>query len=407
MKKRIFSMLLSLCIIAASITCISAQDAQELRTEKALKTQEELYTEKQGESLTTYFAVKDELSSDKETYGGVYIDDNGNLNIMIVNPPQDTLSPENAQTDAKLISDYQSIIAEQKTEEQSIIYHLVPYTLEHLETVQDNLMDHAEELNIVSSYIDEIKNIIVVGYSAENFDENSVIDFVGKSNMLAFEKIVSIENDATIKNGSQVNSSSGSFSIACGAKLGNDYGFITAAHCGSVGTAVYYNGSYLGDITHRRYGGNVDVAFIKRNSSSYLSTTKFTDSTAYTAGIGKFGVGATHVLGGWPTGATVVMYGATTGRSTGKILTTNYSGTFSGNYFEKLVKTSCKSQPGDSGGAVKAIITYNGLTSTYCAGVNKGHITMSDGTIQEIYTDMGYAKSSLGFVGHYDTTGVK
>lgn len=185
-------MLLSLCIIAASITCISAQDAQELRTEKALKTQEELYTEKQGESLTTYFAVKDELSSDKETYGGVYIDDNGNLNIMIVNPPQDTLSPENAQTDAKLISDYQSIIAEQKTEEQSIIYHLVPYTLEHLETVQDNLMDHAEELNIVSSYIDEIKNIIVVGYSAENFDENSVIDFVGKNNMLAFEKIVSI-----------------------------------------------------------------------------------------------------------------------------------------------------------------------------------------------------------------------
>lgn len=70
-------------------------------------------------------------------------------------------------------------------------------TIEQLEAVQDHLMEHAEELGIVSVDIIEDRHMIEVGYLVANtdFDKNKVIDFVENPDILTFVELLSIEDD--------------------------------------------------------------------------------------------------------------------------------------------------------------------------------------------------------------------
>ena len=407
MKKRIVAVFMSLCMMFVSMICVSAEELHVPQDDQILQEKDELFMERQGESLTTYFAVKDELSEDKETYGGVYIDDNGDLNIMIVNSSpvelQETASAENN----RYVKDYQNIVADQRSEDQNIVYHLVNYSLDYLKSVQNTLMNNSDEFEILSSYIDESQNTIVVGYSSDTFNKQNVLDFVGENEMIVFTEVDEPQLDSsnlTLRNGTGVRSDSSDFTIACGAKLGNDYGFITAGHCGDVGTRVYYKTEYIGTITKSVFAGNTDAAFIKRSSASTKSTTEFTDGTAYKAGMSNYGNGALNVIGSWPTGTSVVAYGSKTVKSSGQIKSTSYSVNYKkvNVKLSNMVLATCKSQAGDSGGAVKATIRHNGLTTVYLSGIISGH-----SNDELVYTDIDNAKISLGCVGYYDTNNVK
>ena len=70
-------------------------------------------------------------------------------------------------------------------------------TIEQLEAVQDHLMEHAEELGIVSVDIMEDRHMIEVGCLVANtdFDKNKVIDFVENPDILTFVELLSIEDD--------------------------------------------------------------------------------------------------------------------------------------------------------------------------------------------------------------------
>ena len=308
MTKRVLALCLSVCLILLSCAFAAPQGSD--ISENAEPSRE--FIEKQSASLDTYFSVKEELLEAKETYGGIYIDKTGNLNVMVV----DTATGTSENTSLRTVKDYQDVIKEHKTDNQHIMYRMVSYSFDYLQTVQSDLLEKFEEFGISSTYIDETENIIVVESADEGFDENQVIEFVGNCDILRFEKITSMGlQSAVVKNGSKLMSSSNKeFSVACGAKLGNDYGFITAAHCIDIGERGYYNGNTIGLATHRNFGGSSDVAFIINPSANFQSTTVFTDGTNYTAGQGYGHPSdyAAYVAGGFPTGTAVTTYGFVT-----------------------------------------------------------------------------------------------
>lgn len=375
--KKLLSILVILCMLTASTITVSAEQPTLSKIEEATK----IYTTNHSNSIKTYFAVKDEFLTNDDTYGGCYIDDNGNLNVWYTEG----------------IKEYKNLLAEDVKQSQSIIYRKASFTYDELEAANDLLFDSMEELGIEVLSIDEFNNRIQVVMSSKDYNEQAVINCVGNPNMLIFDYITSAPTDDatyTIRNGSQLTDSSGYYSMAVGAVRNGKYGFITAAHCGSVGGSVLYNGLHMGTFRARVYGPKVDVAFIERSSitHTYKATNLFTDGTGYTRG-------TDYVSGGFPSGTSVTKYGATTGKTTGKIKSTSVSYTVNDTKFKKLVSATYSSDGGDSGGAIKVTVSSDG---TYCAGIHKGRYTTNFGNNYAVFTDMTLAKEALGFSGYYD-----
>ncbi|MCL2321182.1 MAG: carboxypeptidase regulatory-like domain-containing protein [Oscillospiraceae bacterium] len=141
------------------------------------------YLENQSESLPTYQAAEAELTKNKTTYGGMYIDNNGILNVMVQKSGN--------------VKDYQAIINKYKKPGQIVIYHIVSYSLDYLQSIQDKLdFNIMGKLGIYSSYIDVITNTIVIGYSDAKFDSQKVIEFTGAdSSVFRFEKGAGVQPD--------------------------------------------------------------------------------------------------------------------------------------------------------------------------------------------------------------------
>lgn len=184
MKKYILSTFLAICIAAMSILCISAQGQSEANNEDSSTAKEELFLEKQGKSLATYMAVKDQLEAEKDTFGGVYIDDNGDLNIVIAKSKQIALSEISEKS---LLENFRGIVNKHREEDQNIIYHLAEYSLEHLLSARDKLMENSEKLGLVSASIDETRNIIIIGYLENAFEKTSVFELIDDNNMFVFQ----------------------------------------------------------------------------------------------------------------------------------------------------------------------------------------------------------------------------
>jgi hypothetical protein len=352
-----------------------------------------LKIENESAGNETYFAVEDQLLGEKDSFGGAYLDDNGNLNIMVVDE----------SNVSKSIRDYQNMINKHKSERQTVIYRTVSYSLDTMQKIIDNLMKESETLGILGAYTDQKENIIVVDYDSNSFAKEKVMKIIGDSKIVRFQNSTGLEFQAAVlKNGGKISD----HSMACGARLGNTYGFITAAHSGSIGTLKFFNGNLLGAITHRNLGGSADVAFITPASSTFKSTTMFTDMTSYTAGRGSTtnpSDYAFYVSGGFLSGTSVTTYGAGSGKVTGQIIATNSSCIVSGVALNNMVRTTCVTAYGDSGGAVKVYRILSGFGYTYCAGVHCG-IIISNGVTNQVYTCMSRAKAALNFYGYYDTT---
>lgn len=368
-------------MLTASTITAGAEQSTLFESEEVTK----IYATNHSNSIETYFAVKDELLTKNNTYGGCYIDDNGNLNVWYTEG----------------IKEYKNLIADDVKQNQSIIYRKASYTYDELEATNNLLFNSMEELGIEILSIDEFNNRIQVVMSSKNYSEQAVIDCVGNPDMLTFDCITSNPVDDatyTIRNGSKLTNSKGYYSMAVGAVRNGKYGFITAGHCGTVGDSASYNGMHMGTFRARVYGPNADVAFIERSSAThtYRATNLFTDGTGYTLGT------LNYVSGGFPSGTAVTKYGATTGKTTGKIKSTSVSYTINDTKFKKLVSATYSADSGDSGGAVKVDVNVGGLGYTYCAGIHKGRYTTFWGNTYAVFTDMTLAKEALAFNGYYD-----
>ncbi|MBQ4068561.1 MAG: hypothetical protein IJC76_04850 [Lachnospiraceae bacterium] len=137
-------------------------------------------------------------------------------------------------------------------------------------------------------------------------------------------------------------------------------GFLTCAHGNTYGDSIKdSNGNVLGTVTYRAYGGSADISFVKLNNSSSVSNTL--------SGTSYYNVSTTASTP--VSGKIVYLFGAKSGKTYGKIESTNVSFTYNNQYFSNLIGASYPSASGDSGGAI--VSDYSNYTYN-TMGIHRG-----------------------------------
>ncbi|PDP89505.1 serine protease [Glycomyces fuscus] len=129
-------------------------------------------------------------------------------------------------------------------------------------------------------------------------------------------------------------------------------GFVTAGHCGTVGTTVTFGSSGTGRFDHSSFPGS-DIAFVRATSPV----------SAY-PGIRR--PGGYEDVRGWseaPVGASVCRFGATTGWHCGTIQARNQTVFYPQGAVRGLTRTNVCAEPGDSGGPFISSGQAQGVTS--------------------------------------------
>lgn len=309
----------------------------------------------------------------KKAYGGCYIDDEGNLNVLFL---------ENVQN---YIIDDVNVMTENK-----VILKNCKYTLDELMVLKDYIsqfINYESTDNVLSNLYE---NIVAVGiYQKENkvfvrlkdCSNEQIETFkknISDSSAIIFEQSDGyVTCSSEIKCGSKILITSGSvggeYSVAFRCKRlksNGEYaqGFMTAAHGNSAGDSVYVytSGSTvvkIGYIMAWCYtnNGKVDSAFV------YISNSNYIMSNTIHSGAGTLVSGA--YASSYPEGKTVYMAGATSTLKSGKIVSSSMIADGSdddGVTIKDCVEASYLSDPGDSGGLV--YLKQN--NQQYIAGIN-------------------------------------
>jgi hypothetical protein len=142
LKHGTFIALIVLIILLPSFSILSETTANhELNDE--IPAYDASYEEKAVHSCVVADAIMLKIAGDaslEDKLGGIYIDDEGRLNILYV-------------------GDYSGL----DFGSEEIIYHPAIYTKKHLLEVYTRLSDHAMDFGIISVCVDEINNRVVVG----------------------------------------------------------------------------------------------------------------------------------------------------------------------------------------------------------------------------------------------------
>lgn len=190
------------------------------------------------------------------------------------------------------------------------------------------------------------------------------------------------EEEALLQPGCKASTGSFAGSYAFRASNGSgQVGMVTSGHLfTSVGQLAYENGVVIGECTATNNSGSVDAAFVRvYNPSSYTPSNSLcvTNSILSTA---------TSRPG---SGTVINKTGQSTGRTSGKIISTNATVTFSnGKTYTNLTSADYSSSGGDSGGLVYTYISSTG--TLYTVGVHKGSGTNA------YFTKADLALSQLG-----------
>lgn len=129
--------------------------------------------------------------------------------------------------------------------------------------------------------------------------------------------------------------------------IGSQEGYLTSGHNNKVGQNFYLNGQKLGVTSKVTYGGNLDTAFIKIDSTSKYG---MTNKVRLSSNLSKQG---TITSAGTPAvnGVTVI-YGSGGGYRLAVITSTTYGYSINGIKFTNLIKFDTNGEDGDSGSAV-------------------------------------------------------
>jgi streptogrisin C len=180
--------------------------------------------------------------------------------------------------------------------------------------------------------------------------------------------------------GNRYNTSSGSCSIGFSVTRGpGDRGFVTAGHCGTVGTVTSaFNGSNtieLGTFANSNFPG-VDMAYVK--AKIYAGCTRPGNQNCWFSRpwVNRYAAGGVLTVAGHqvaPIGAATCRSGATTGWHCGTITAVNQTVNYPQGQVNGLTFTTVCVEPGDSGGAYVALgdhaqgVTSGGTTPLSCA----------------------------------------
>ncbi len=242
-------------------------------------------------------------------------------------------------------------------------FNEVKYTEAELLQARDYYVDNGESWGVVEAYTLPKENVVVVDVT--EFSEQMPIarNYAPIRDNVIFNRVDEggVVEDATYIRGGYMlaDATQGkTFSFGCMFKWNStgEYGFLTAAHdIVRVGDVFKYGGTEIGTAASIQNSGTIDAALIKRTNTTYYGSNKN----------GTSGVICTK-SGSPIVGDRLTMFGYTTVSSSGEIISITAK-TTSG--LTNLIKSTCISQPGDSGGALIA----SRETGNIFVGINLGH----------------------------------
>lgn len=338
--KRIFLSIILIVSVAMGIASAADDPSQSLK----LSPREQLEQKAIENNIQLQKALKLNESIN-DSYAGVYIDDEGILNVNFVG-------------DVTKIKSF--------TEIDNVKYHQVEHTYEELEKGMIALQDKMVDLNITLVAIDEKQNKLAIHVKELDDKKIQAINQYVDSEISDFQNSVGeLVFTADIQNGSALDLG---LTAGFGAKdaNGND-GFVTAGHVQYAnGTAAKINNSTVAHQGSTILGSSADAAFFKAYKGWWVWETDYYGSKSFTNG-DTYQYAATDTSN-LITGKTLYAYGAVSGKQTGTILSANtsYSAqTPNGSYvtITNGVQANYKAINGDSGAAV-AYYRYVGSASS-------------------------------------------
>ena len=308
------------------------------------------------ESNQTYsLSSKNTGQNYPEYYGGAFVDDNGEL-VVLVTEITNSVNKEIYQ-----VTDGSSQVS---TELCEVSYNEMCYVIDLLTDKIDILRKQGI---IIESISDDIMNgNVTVSVVDLNIEKEEIIRKLIDCDFLEFENSKGFVDEESVGGGYGITSSSGSSTAGFAATLNGKKGLVVAGHAfPTVGKIAYYNGSQIGKVTVTSYKNNstADAAFIPA-----------TGNVSITAILKNNG----HIMSGstidTPVNTTVYMFGNKSNLQSGKILSTNVTTTNKeGIVFTKQCTANYSSQSGDSGAPVLFYEGNFGGKSCYTIlGIHKG-----------------------------------
>jgi len=319
-----------------------------------------IYLENQEKSNTSHSCLLQSFSSNDilvatdypESYGGTYVNSNGNLVILVV-------------------GDVNKAKAEfsERTNNESIIIQSSNYTFKELTETMDALNLYKQENKDSKSAgnfnyfaIIDAKNRIEVALKEYSQDRiNEFKEAVSNASCITFvESKGDLISHTNVNPGAQIIANL-ELTVGYRARRNSINGIVTAAHGTTNLSQLLFNGTTIGTVDTRMFSGAVDATFFKITKSGYTPTNDIP------------GVGSLETVVSQPAAwSTVYMFGATTGKPTnGSIESTNVSATYGGVNLSNLTSAYYASQSGDSGGCVYRYGTNNKIET---CGINVAYI---------------------------------
>ena len=351
-------------------------------------------------SRQNYDRINIELSY-PDYYGGSYLDENGELIILLKN------GTENIRNNLKTVSSNEELQFEQANFSYAELTEIINFIMSYQENNYDNNSEGEYNIakDIVDCTLDDKNNKVIVGIrnlTSDKIDifknqilDSSAIEFVERTytpeslgqNNYSFKDsnidTTAIVNNArslvTVRPGMELFSSNNTF-YSLGIPMyrtitsGKQYGFVTAGHYLAVND-FFIDASTttrVGTVKLNRVGGKYDVSFVALGSGVTCSSNiKDTPYSLYPSN-----EEITHPI----YGKFVYLYGFQN-YSSGRITTTNYS--YYNDEIEKafsgMIGTDYDSFHGDSGGLVASSGADN--YTKIQEGIHCGYMRLDNGSI--------------------------
>lgn len=298
-------------------------------------------------------ALNEELTY-PDYYGGMYIDKQGFLNVLV----KDDVN--NSQSVVTRVVNSENVILHSCLYSYSELLHV----LKCIDTYNRANPDSEVYKNFKAAKLDDINNRVVVELRDCSSDKvftfrNNVVD----SPIIVFEQTTKKAVEHSLRSGNPVywlkNSTLYQATMGYRAMLNNVVGWVTAAHAYKQGQPVYNSlREQIGMCRSHVYQGSTDAAFCQSLGS---------DNSPELGLIG--GASLSKSTKPIVVGMTVNLYGSATGVGLGSITNSSFSFTTESNvYLSDVALANYYSEGSDSGGPI--VYTQNGVN--YIVGIHHG-----------------------------------
>lgn len=328
--KKFISIVLSASLIIISLISVSAMDSNS----------ENLKKQHETKAIESHIKVVDFYTKNcPENFAGTFVDELGDLNINIAEKQRDS---------EKNLKDY--------LKDSNIKFHNVKYSVSELDNAISclneimishdiNMIERDDKSNKVYVYIKNINNSKII--NIKKSIERPFIVFKESTDNISL-------TISDVINGDAFSTPSGAATLGIGAKKSDGtIGYIIPGHTpDAVGTSVKYGTDTIGTISQKVFGGSTDAAFVKKTGTSWQPSKKLNGTTNInympTADIYT----QVNTMSSYAQGMSIYKWGKQTFKTSGTILSNNFSYTVDGVAFTNMVKSSYMAIGGDSGAPV-------------------------------------------------------